>query len=250
MAVPKPSFEWPAIEPVRPGLRWPAVVGAVLALATVPPVIIAAIRVPAGSVFSGYVVIARDAYVYQAIWRQGWHGAWLFRSPYTSENLPGILLYTWYLWPAHLVGWAAGPWLYHVARLGAAAALLAAVWLLVRELFRPSLLRRWAFVFAVLGGGIGVLLPRDIHVGPFVTHATEVRSPGTSVADLISMAPHLPWSIALMCWAMVVALRLRHRVRSSELISGLAAVVGVQLIYPQLSILTVLVIAGWALIRR
>jgi hypothetical protein len=250
MALPQPSFEWRAVAPARPRARWPGLVGAVLALATIPPVIIAAIRVPAGSVFSGYVVIARDAYVYQAIWRQGWHGAWLFRSPYTSENLPNILLYPWYLWPAHLVGWAEGPWLYHISRLGAAAALIVAVWLLVRELFRPSLLRRWAFVFAVLGGGVGVLLPRDVHVGPFITHATEISSPGTSVADLISMAPHLPWSIALMCWAMVVALRLRHRGRVSELISGLAAVVGLQLIYPQLAILTVLVVAGWALLRR
>src|SRR5216683_6961814 len=122
------------------GWLWPALFTAVLCLLTVPPILLAALRTPSGSVFSGYVVIARDAYVYQSLWRAGWHGAWLFHPAFTSESLPGILLYPWYLWPAHLVGWAAGPWLYHIARLAAVAALLAAVVLLAAELFRPRLL--------------------------------------------------------------------------------------------------------------
>jgi hypothetical protein len=164
--------------------------------------------------------------------------------------MPGILLYPWYLWPAHLAGWAGGPWLYHLARLAAAAALLGAVWLLVAELFRPRLLRRWAFVLCVLGGGVGALLPRDVHLGPWTTHATEMASPGTSVADLISMAPHLPWALALMCWTMVVALRLRHRAERWVPASGVLAIVGLQLIYPQLALLAVASIGGWSLVRR
>jgi len=230
--------------------RWPIVVSAVVSLLTLPPIPLAALRAPSGSVFTGYVVIARDAYVYQSMWRAGWHGAWLFHPAYTAETLPGIVLYPWYLWPAHLVGWASGPWLYHATRLLAAAALLAAVYLLIRELFRPQLLRRWAFVLCVLGGGIGGLLPRDLHVGPLTTHATEMRSPGSSVADLISMAPHLPWAMALMCWTMVVALRLRHRGDPRLVTTGLFAVLGLQLIYPQLALLAVATIGGWALVRH
>jgi hypothetical protein len=226
------------------------VVSAVLALLTLPPILLAALRTPPGSVFPGYVVIARDAYVYQSMWRAGWHSAWLFHPAYTAEALPGILLYPWYLWPAHLVGWASGAWLYHGARLLAAAALLAAVTLLIRELFRPRLLRRWAFVLCVLGGGIGALLPRDVHLGPLTTHATEMSSPGSSVADLISMAPHLPWGLALLCWTMVVALRLRHRGDRWLITKGVLAVVGLQLIYPQLALLAVGTIAGWALVRH
>jgi hypothetical protein len=232
------------------GWRWPGLFTAVLCGLTVPPLVIAALRAPSGSVFPGYVVIARDAYVYQSMWRAGWHGAWLFHPAYTSESLPGILLYPWYLWPAHVVGWAAGPWLYHPARLVAAAALLAAVYLLTRELFRPRLLRRWAFVLCVLGGGIGVLLPRDVQIGPLTTRATEMSSPGSSVADLISMAPHLPWALALMCWTMVVALRMRHRGDRRLVTSGVLAIVGLQLIYPQLALLTVAAIGGWALVRH
>jgi hypothetical protein len=254
MAAARPAYERAPLEsslnPRSTGWRWPAFGSVALIALTLPPILLAALRVPAGSVFSGYVVIARDAYVYQALWRQGWKGAWLFHSPYTSESLPGILLYPWYLWPAHLIGWAAGPWLYHATRIAAAAALFGALWLLIHELFWSRLMRRWAFVLCALGGGIGIFLPRDLHLGPLTTHATEVRSPGSSVADLIAMAPHLPWAMALMCWAMVVALRLRRRLVVSELISGLAAVVGLQLIYPQLALLLVMVVAGWALACR
>src|SRR5919201_5755717 len=115
MAGARPAFEPEPVDSIcRPrstGWRWPAFGSVVLVALTLPPILLAALRVPACSVFSGYVVIARDAYVYQALWRQGWKGAWPFHSPYTSESLPGILLYPLYLWPAHLIGWAAGPWL-------------------------------------------------------------------------------------------------------------------------------------------
>jgi hypothetical protein len=248
--------QWEAVPPaprrrlLRSGWRWPTAVSAVVSLLTLPPILLAALRAPSASLFPGYVVIARDAYVYQAMWRAGWQGAWLFHPAFTAESMPGTLLYPWYLWPAHLVGWAAGPWLYHAARLVAAAALLAAIYLLIRELFRPSLLRRWAFVLCVFGGGIGALLPRELHLGPLTTHATEMSSPGSSVADLISMAPHLPWALALLCWTMVVALRLRHGADRRLVASGVLAVIGLQLIYPQLALLALLTIAGWALIRN
>ena len=248
--------QWEAVpEAPRPNRvasdwRWAAVFIAVIGLLSVPPILIAALRTPSGSVFPGYVVIARDAYVYQSMWRAGWQGAWLFHPAYTAQALPGILLYPWYLWPAHLVGWASGPWLYHLARLLATAALLGAVYLLTRELFRPRILRRWAFTLCVLGGGIGAVLPRDLQVGPFTTHATETSVPGSSVADLISMAPHLPWALALLCWTMVVALRLRHGGDRRLMASGVLAVLGLQLIYPQLALLALLTIAGWALIRN
>src|SRR2546428_7436060 len=250
MALARPrGWDEPGTESPRPRrlrVTRPVVFLVALCLLTIPPILLAAIRTPVGSVFTGYVVIARDAEVYQALWRAGLKGAWLFHSPYTSESLPGIVLYPWSLWPAHLVGWAAGPWLYHLSRLAASAALLSSVWLLIAELFRPRLLRRWAFVLCVLGGGIGALLPHDVQIGPFVSHATEMTSPGSSVADLVSMAPHLPWAMALMCWAMAAGLRLRKRASASVLISGLGAILGLQVIYPQLALLAVACLFSWS----
>lgn len=254
MALARPAF---APKPIhvaaarsRHAWRLPVIGGGLMLGLTLPPLVLALFRAPAGALSSGYVVVARDALVYQAMWRQGWRGAWLFQSAFTSESLPGILLYPWYLWPAHLVGWAAGPWLYHTLRLLGAAALVGALWLLIVELFHASIMRRWAFVLCTLGGGVGLLLPREIHLGSFVTHATETRSPGSSVADLIAMAPHLPWAVALMCWLLVVGLRLRRRAAALEILSGLAAAIGLQLIYPQLAILAVAILIAWSLVRR
>src|SRR5256885_1562733 len=111
-------------------------------------------------------------------------------------------------------------------------------------------LGRRPFVLCVLAGGIGPVLPRAIHLGPLTTHATEMSSPGSGVADLVSMAPHLPLALALFCWTMVVALRLRHRPDPRLVASGVLAVVGLQLIYPQLALLALVTIAGWALLRH
>jgi hypothetical protein len=77
-----------------------------------------------------------------------------------------------------------------------------------------------------------------------------MRSPGSSVADLIAMAPHLPLALGLLCWTLTIGLRLRRRLLPGEIISGLAAGLGLQLIYPQLGLLAVVVLIGWSLIRR
>ena len=224
------------------------VIGAILVLTAVP-LAIAQLRTPAGTVFSGYVVIARDAFVYQQLWRAGWEGTWLFHPAFTAETLPGVLIYPWYLWTGHLVGFLPGPLFYHAARLLAAAALLLAIYRLCAELFSPVKLRRWAFVLASLGGGIGIVVP-GLDLGPLHVRATEMASPGTSAAELVSMAPHLPAALALMCWVFTVALRSRRLAAPIELISGVVALVGLELIYPQLALLALLVIAGWAIGRR
>ncbi len=231
--------------------RWVAAASGVLLLLTLLPIAVAQARTPAGTVFTGYVVIAVDAIVYQADWRSGWDGAWLFRTGYSTEPTPGVLLFPWYVWTGHLVGRLSGPWLYHAARLAAGLALLAATYALVAECFRPRRIRRWAFVLTVLGGGIGPLIGAHARLGPLALQPTEMRVAGTSASDLISMAPHLPWAAALLCWVFVAALRLARSVSRGVLITGLLAWLGLELIYPQLALLALAVILAWAgVIRR
>ena len=254
MALPQPDLSSPpAIRaPARIAARewrWLALVTGLLLLLTVPPLLIAAARVPPGSIFPGYVVIARDAYVYQALWHAGAAGDWLFSSHYTAEPLPAVLLYPWYLWSGHLLGGLPSAWLYHGARVVAGAALGISVYLLAAELYRPVILRRWAFALASLGGGVGILVP-SIPAGPLKIQATEMLSPGSSVADLIAMAPHLPLAMALMCTVLIAGLRMRRDPSWQLFVAGLAAVLGLQLIYPQLALLAGLVLVLWAGGRR
>jgi hypothetical protein len=221
-----------------------------VALTTIAPIGLAMQRTPAGHAFTGYVVIARDAFVYQSLWRAGGHGAWLFHPIYSSEPQPGILIYAWYLWTGHLVGVFAGPWLYHAARLGATLALLAAVWALVSTLYRPRSVRRWAMILATLGGGVGVLLGTGLRLGPVGLRPTEALVSGTSVADVIAMAPHLAWAGALLCWTFTACLRWTRIPRPSLYAGGLGAAVGLELIYPQLCALALSTIVAWAILRR
>jgi len=230
--------------------RWPVVVTGVLLLLTLGPIAVGWWRTPPGHSFTGYVVIGVDAPVYVAAWRQGWAGAWLFHAMYTSEPVPPVLLYPWYVWTGHLVGALAGPWLYHLTRMAAGAALLLATYALAAELFRPRRLRRLAFVLAALGGGIGPLLGSTAQVGPVPVRATEMLVSGTSAADLVSMAPHLPWASALLCLIFTFALRYRKAPSVRMFGAALAAQLGLGLIYPQLALIAVVVLAGLAVLHR
>ncbi len=230
--------------------RWPAVVAGILLALTVGPIALGWLRTPPGTTFTGYVVIGVDAPVYVAAWRQGFHGAWLYHAMYTSEPIPPALIYAWYVWSGHVVGGLAGPWLYHLTRLAAAAALLLASYALACELFRSRRLRRLAFALAALGGGVGPLLGATAHLGPLPLRATEMLVSGTSAGDLISMAPHLPWAAALLCLVFVATLRYQRQPAARVLLAALAAQLGLELIYPQLALLAAVVIAGLAILDR
>jgi hypothetical protein len=237
--------------PLRRGeWRWPAAVTGVLLALTLGPIVVAWLRTPPGTDFTGYVVIGVDAPVYIAAWRQGWAGAWLFHAMYTSESIPPVLIYPWYIWSGHLVGALAGPWLYHLARLWSGAALLMAIYALAAELFRPRRLRQLAFVLAALGGGIGPLLGNSAQVGPLRLRATETLVSGTSAGDLLSMAPHLPWAGALLCFLFTACLRYRRNPSRRVALAALSAQLGLALIYPQLALLGVIVLAALACLDR
>lgn len=225
------------------------VAGILLAL-TLGPIVVGWLRTPPGTGFTGYVVIGVDAPVYVALWRQGWAGAWLFHAMYTTEPLMPVLIDAWYVWSGHLVGALAGPWLYHLARVAAGAALLLATYALAAELYRPRRLRRLAFLLAALGGGIGPFLGSSAQLGPVPLRATEMLVSGTSAGDLLSMAPHLPWAAALLCLVFTAALRYQRAPSARLLLAAVAAQLGLELIYPQVALLAVVVLVAFAVLHR
>jgi len=236
---------------LRPGeWRWPALVAAVVLALTLGPLLIAWLVTPPGTTFTGYVVVGVDGPVYVSDWRQGWAGAWLFHAMYTSEPVPPVLLFPWYIWSGHLVGGIAAPWLYHLTRLASGGALLLALYGLTAELFRPRRLRRLAFGLAVLGGGVGPFLGSSPQLGPLRLRATEMLVSGTSPGDLVSLAPHLPWAAALLCFLFTAALRYGKAPSGRMLMAALAAQLGLALVYPQLALLPVVVLVGLAVLHR
>ena len=158
--------------------------------------------------FSGFLLGVEDGNSYIAKMRLGSDGAWLYRLAYTTEPQSGALVFLPYLLLGKL---AARPALheqlialYHLARLAASAALIAATYLFLAR-FIPSIrLRRWGLVLAVLGGGLGWLaLAVGGGNGPM---PLEYYSPESFGFLSLFALPHLAGARALLLLALLAYL--------------------------------------------
>ncbi len=141
--------------------RWVGVFAAVVLLLSVLPYILGYSSQGSAWRFSGFVLGVEDGNSYIAKMRLGSDGAWLYRLAYTTEPQSGTLIYLPYLLLGKL---AARPALhdqlvalYHLARLAASIALIAATYLFLARFISSIRLRRWGLVLVVLGGGLGWL---------------------------------------------------------------------------------------------
>src|SRR5205807_9206897 len=135
---------------------FPAVLAAVLVLASLLPYLLAWWLTPPGHHFSGFFFIADDATTYLAKMRQGADGSWLWNDPYTSEAHGGVFLFAFYLLAGHLAALLHLPLIaaYHLARISGAIALVLAADRLCRRLLSAEL-RRLALVLVILASGAG-----------------------------------------------------------------------------------------------
>src|SRR2546429_424003 len=101
---------------------------------------------------------------------------------------------------------------------------------------RPRRVRLPGHVAHRLAGRLAV--PLRVHLG---------NAAGDRALSLVSMAGS---PAGLGRRPMVAALRLRHGVSRPWVAGGLAALLGLQLIYPQLALLAVAVLLCWSLVRR
>jgi hypothetical protein len=225
------------------------VVSTVLLLLTLLPLAVAAARTPGGHTFSGFVYEARDGTSYVAKTMEGVEGHWLYRDPYTSEPQPGTLINGPYLVLGQLdrLLHLPVPLLLHLVRLGLAAALLAAIYILCAETFADRGRRRLAFLLAVLGGGLGFLGIAHANLVGYHYVSLDIGVSGSSGLDSLNLAPH----VVLVClgstWAAILWLRHARDPRSARLVGGLASVLAISSVYPQMAAMwAVIGVLAWA----
>jgi hypothetical protein len=229
--------------------RWLLVVSLVLLLLTLLPLASAAAVTPPGHVFGGFVYEARDGDSYVAKTIEGLEGHWVYHDPYTSERQPASLVLTPYLLIGQLdrVLGLPVPLLLHLVSLVLAASLLAAVYLLVAEVFADPGRRRLAFLLAVLGGGLGFLAIGHAEILGYHYVSLDIAVSGSTGIDTLNLAPHILLASLGSTWAAILWVRHRRHPTAARALGGLAWILLVSTAYPQLAAMWAVVGAvAWA----
>ncbi len=221
--------------------RLPLVMGLVLAIVTAVPYVYAyAVQSP-GHVFLGFVYLGDDANTYLAKMRQGWEGGWAWQNRYTTEASPTAYLFLFWIVLGHIAALTSLPLIvvFHLARIAAAFALMAAAWLFIRHFIEDRSARRFAFFFCAIGLGMGYVIQALGHPVIFgnQTDTLDWRMPELSAFYSVLALPHFAWSGVFAALGVVLTLKAIER---GSLVFGVVAGVawlGQASIHPQMPIL-------------
>jgi len=230
----------PSAAPLPVSRQWPRfalVFGAIAAIISLLPYLLAYLWSPPGHHFAGFFFIADDATTYLAKMRQGADGSWLWNDPYTSEPHGGVFLFSFYLLFGHLAALLHVPLIaaYHLARISGAIALVLAADQLCRRLL-PAELRRLALVLVILGAGAGFLaqaLGNPSLLGTRV-EALDLHLPEISGWYSILAIPHFAWATALIITGLLGLLRIADAPGWRPLAVTSAALIALTAIHPQM----------------
>ncbi len=221
--------------------RIPLLTGLALAVVTALPYLYAYAVEPSGHVFMGFFYLGDDANTYLAKMRQGWEGSWSWQNRYTTEVSPSAYLFMFWIVLGHVAGLLNLPLIavFHLARVAAAFALMAAAWLFIRHFVEDRSARRFAFFFCAVGLGMGYVIQALGHPVIFgnVTDTLDWRMPELTAFYSVLALPHFAWSGVFA--AVGVALTLTAIQRPSLLLGVLAGLawLGQASIHPQMPIL-------------
>jgi hypothetical protein len=227
-------------------LRWkewrlPLFTGLALAAVTALPYLYAYAVQPPGHVFMGFFYLGDDANTYLAKMRQGWEGAWGWQNRYTTESSPVAYLFMFWIALGHLAAilHLSLMVVFHLARVAAAFALMAAVWLMIRHFIEDPSARRFAFFFCAVGLGMGYVIQILGHPVIFghQTDTLDWRMPELTAFYSVLALPHFAWSGVFM--AAGIALTFKAIQRGSLVVGVLAGLawLGQASIHPQMPIL-------------
>lgn len=143
----------------------------------------------------GFLWNSLDGNSYLAKMETGRRGEWLFHLSFTSEDHPGIILFTFYMLLGKLGGLFNWPnvLVFHVARLVCGGLLLWASWRFICRYFDQEKIRRTAFLLVCFGAGLGWL------AGPLgLKDSTDLWVAESLTFFSILANPHFPLATALL----------------------------------------------------
>ncbi len=221
--------------------RLPLILGAALAALTAIPYIYGYAVQPSGHVFVGFFYLWDDATTYLAKMREGWEGSWAWQNRYTTESSPTAYLFLFWIFLGHVAAVTHLPLIvvFHLARVAAAFALMAAGWLFISHFVADRTARRFAMFFLAFGLGLGLVIWA---VGkPVVfdgqTEALDLRMPELSAFYSVLALPHFAWSGVFAALGVPLTLKAIQRGNFAlALLAGLAWL-GQASIHPQMPVL-------------
>ncbi len=161
--------------------------------------------------FSGFVFAVEDGNSYIAKMLAGASGAWLFKTPYTSQDQSGVLMMLPYLLIGKL---AAAPGMHlqlvalnHLFRLAAVGLYLLASYEWIAWFIDDVRLRRLGVLLAAVGGGLGWLFLWLVPFLPGQSLPLEFYSPETFGFLGLYGLPHLALGRACLLWALLSSFR-------------------------------------------
>lgn len=215
--------------------------GIALAIVTALPYVYGYLAQPHGQVFMGFFYLGDDANTYLAKMRQGWEGSWSWQNRYTTEASPSAYLFMFWILLGHLAWLTDLPLIvvFHLARIGAAIALMCASWLCLGVFIPDRSSKRFAFFFLAFGLGMGYVIQALGHPVVFGnrTDTLDWRMPELTVFYSVLALPHFAWSgvFAVLGIALTFLAIARGDLRLGAL-AGLAWL-GQASIHPQMPIL-------------
>jgi len=178
--------------------RLPLLTGLALAIVTAVPYLYAyAVQSP-GHVFMGFFYLGDDANTYLAKMRQGWEGSWAWQNRYTTESSPAAYLFMFWIVLGHIAALLNLPLIvvFHLARVAAAFALMAAAWFMICHFIEDRSARRFAFFFCATGLGMGYVI-QALGQPVIFGHQTDTldwRMPELTAFYSVLALPHFAWS--------------------------------------------------------
>jgi len=221
--------------------RLPLITGLALAVVTAVPYLYAYAVQPSGHVFMGFFYLGDDANTYLAKMRQGWEGSWSWENRYTTETSPSAYLFLFWIVLGHLAALLNLPLIvtFHLARVAAAFALMAAAWFMICHFVEDRAARRFAFLFCAVGLGMGYVIQafgQPVIFG-HQTDTLDWRMPELTAFYSVLALPHFAWSGAFAAAGIgLTFIAIQRGSISLAVLAGLAWL-GQASIHPQMPIL-------------